>query len=107
MPAPSVAAFSPVPAYANLKVKGKQHMVTSARVIFGVFKSWFNQPAGANPSAPLPSGAVQLTVGDAKHLMRRQMAGVFKGNPKAVGVLLYESPPAAASGHTLLHDPIR
>lgn len=107
VPAPGVSAFSPVPAYANLKVKGKKHMVTSARVIFGVFKSWFNQPAGTSPSAPLPPGAVQFTVGDAKHLMRRQLAGVFKGNPKAVGILLYESPPAAASGHTLLNDPIR
>lgn len=106
MPAPGIAAFSPVPAYANLKVKGRKHMVTSARVIFGVFRSWFDT-SGKTPIPPLPAGAVQLTVGDAKHVMQRQMAAVFKGNPPAVGVLLYESQPAAASGHTLLNNPIR
>lgn len=101
MPAQSISAFSPVPAYANLTIKKKKHMVTSARVIFGVFKSWFAQEP-APPIAPLPAGAVTLTVGTAKHVMQKQMAAVFKGNPPAVGVLLFESQPAAASGHTLL-----
>ena len=105
-PAPSISPFSPVPAYANLKVKGKRHMVTSARVIFGVFRSWLPAP-GKTPITPLPAGVVQLTVGDAPHLMRRQMAAVFAGNPAAVGVLLFESQPAAASSHTLLSTPIR
>jgi hypothetical protein len=105
-PAPSISAFSPVPAYANLKVKGKWHMVTSARVIFGVFRSWLPNP-GKTAITPLPAGVVQLTVGDAKHEMRRQMAAVFKGNPPAVGVLLFESQPAAASAHTLLSHPLR
>jgi hypothetical protein len=105
-PASGIAAFSPVPAYANLKVKGKKHMVTSARVVFGVFKSWLPTP-GKTPITPLPAGMVQLTVGDAKHLMTRQMAKVFAGNPAAVGVLLYESQPAAASGHTLLNTVLR
>jgi hypothetical protein len=106
MPGPGIVAFSPVPAYANLKVKGKKHMVTSARVIFGVFRSWFDT-SGKTPITPLPPGAVQLIVGDAKHVMQRQMAGVFKSNPPAVGVLLYESQPAAASGHTLIDDVVR
>ena len=101
VPAPLVSSFSPVPAYANLTVNKRKQMVTSARVIFGVFKSWFNQETKP-PLAPLPAAAVTLTVGTAKHLMTRQMAGVFKGNPAAVGVLLFESQPAAASGHTLL-----
>ena len=105
-PSAGIAAFSPVPAYANLKKKGKKYMVTSARVIFGLFKSWLPAP-GKSPITPLPTGMVQLTVGDAKHLMTRQMAAVFKGNPPAVGVLLYESQPAAASGHTLLNTPLR
>ena len=106
MPAPGVSAFSPVPAYANLLVKKKKHIVTSARVVFGVFKSWFAQEP-APPIAPLPAGAAQLVVGTAKHVMQKQMAAVFKGNPPAVGVLLFESPPAAASGHTLLSTPIK
>jgi hypothetical protein len=100
VPGPLVSSFSPVPAYANLIVNKKKQMVTSARVIFGVFKSWFNQEPPA-PIAPLPTAAVTLTVGTAKHLMTTQMGGVFKGNPPAVGVLLFESQPAASSGHTL------
>ena len=99
-------AFSPVPAYANLVVKKKKHMVTSARVIFGVFRSWFNT-APTTPIAPLPAGAVQLVVGTAKHVMQKQMTAVFQGNPAAVGVLLYESQPAAASGHTQLDATIK
>ncbi|MGE0352798.1 MAG: hypothetical protein AB7I33_14075 [Gemmatimonadales bacterium] len=106
IPAPSIAAFSPVPAYANLKVKGRKHMITSARVVFGVFRSWFNA-SGKTPIPPLPAGAVQLTIGEARHRMQREMAAVFKGNPPAVGILLYESQPAAASGHTLVNTPIR
>jgi hypothetical protein len=35
------------------------------------------------------------------------MQGVFKHNPPAVGVLLFESQPAASSGHTLLSTPIK
>ena len=106
VPAPGIVAFSPVPAYANLVVKNKKHMVTSARVIFGVFRSWFNT-APTSPIAPLPAGAVQLVVGGAKHVMQKQMAAVFQGNPAAVGVLLYESQPAAASGHTRLDATIK
>ena len=110
-PAPSYSPFSPVPAYANLKEKkgkyrGKNFMITSARVIFGIFKSWFDT-SGATPITPLPKGSVDLTVGKVKHVMQKQMASVFKGNPAAVGVLLYESQPAASSGHTRLKDPIR
>lgn len=105
-PATGIAAFSPVPAYANLKVKGKKHMVTSARVVFGVFKSWLPTP-GSNPITPLPAGMVQLVVGDAKHLMTRQMKSVFTSAAQPVGVLLYESQPAAASGHTLLNATLR
>ena len=101
VPAPLISAFSPVPAYANLTVNKQKRMVTSARVIFGVFKSWFNQET-TPPIAALPTAAVTLTIGTAKHVMTKQMAGVFKGNPPAVGVLLFESQPAAASGHTLL-----
>ena len=101
VPAPGIVAFSPVPAYANLVVKKKKHILTSARVIFGVFKSWFNL-APTTPIAPLPAAAVQLVVGNAKHVMQKQLEAVFKSNPPAVGVLLYESQPAAASGHTLL-----
>jgi len=101
VPALLVSSFSPVPAYANLVVNTKKQMVTSARVIFGVFKSWFN-PETTPPIAPLPAGTVTLTVGAAKHVMTKQMAGVFKHNPPAVGVLLFDSQPAAASGHTLL-----
>ena len=101
VPAPLISAFSPVPAYANLPVKKQTHIVTSARVVFGVFKSWFNQETKP-PIAALPAAAVTLTIGTAKHVMTKQMAGVFKGNPPAVGVLLFESQPAAASGHTLL-----
>ena len=53
VPAPGIVAFSPVPAYANLVVKKKKHMVTSARVIFGVFRSWFNiGPDDADRAAP-------------------------------------------------------
>ena len=105
VPAPLVSAFSPVPAYANLAVNKKTHMVTSARVIFGVFKSWFNQETKP-PITALPAAAVTLTIGAAKHVMTKQMSGVFKGNPPAVGVLLFESQPAAASGHTLLAQTI-
>lgn len=101
MPAQLVSSFSPVPAYANLSVNKKKQMVTSARVIFGVFKSWFSQEP-PSPITPLPTPSVTLTIGTAKHLMTKQMAGVFKGNPPAVGVLLFESQPAAASGHTQL-----
>jgi hypothetical protein len=106
IPTPGISAFSPVPAYANLVVKKKKHMVTSARVVFGVFRSWFDS-SGRTPIAPLPAGAVQLVIGNATHVMQRQMAGVFTSKPPAVGVLLYESQPAAASGHTLLNDSIR
>jgi hypothetical protein len=101
VPAPLVSAFSPVPAYANLAVNKKKHIVTSSRVIFGVFKSWFNAET-APPINPLPSGTVQLVIGAAKHVMTKQMGAVFKGNPPAVGVLVFESQPAANSGHTLL-----
>ena len=101
VPAPLVSSFSPVPAYANLAVNKKAHMVTSARVIYGVFRSWFN-PEAAAPITPLPAAAATLTIGTAKHLMTQQLSGVFKGSPPAVGVLLFESQPAASSGHTLL-----
>lgn len=105
-PAPGVSAFSPVPAYANLVVKGVRHMVTSARVIFGVFKSWLPAP-GSAPITPLPAGVVGLTIGDAKHVMTKQMNAVFASKPPAVGVLLFESQPAAASSHTLLNAAVR
>lgn len=106
VPAPLVSSFSPVAAYANLAVNRKKHMVTSARVIFGVFKSWFSAET-APPINPLPAGTVQLVVGSAKHVMTKQMAAVFKGNPRAVGVLLFESQPAASSGHTLLSATVK
>jgi hypothetical protein len=106
VPPPGISAFSPVPAYANLTVKKQKHIVTSARVIFGVFQSWFTPPT-TSPFTPLPAAAAQLTVGTAKHEMQKQLASVFKGNPPAVGVLLFESQPAAASGHTLLNTPIK
>jgi hypothetical protein len=105
VPPPFTLPFSPVPAYANLTVKKKKQMVTSARVIFGVFKSWFIQETKP-PITPLPPGTVTLVIGKAKHVMQKQMTGVFMGNPQAVGVLLFESQPAAASGHTLLSTPI-
>lgn len=111
MPEAGTSPFSPVPAYANLKVKkgkdrGKKFMITSSRVIFGLFQSW-HDTSGKSPLAPLPEGAVELTIGDAKHEMQKQMASVFKGNPAAVGILLYESQPAASSGHTRLLKPLR
>lgn len=105
-PLPLISSFSPVPAYANLVVNRQKHMVTSARVIYGVFKSWFNQEP-PTPITPLPTAAVTLTIGTATHVMTTQMSSVFKGNPPAVGVLLFESQPAAASGHTMLTTPIK
>lgn len=121
MPASSVSAFSPVPAYANLMVKkgdpafkGKgvvpgKHMVTSARVIFGVFKSWIPAPpAPGKAPAILPAASTQLTIGTAKHRMTRELQAVFGHTaPAPVGMLLYESPPSASSGHTLLMDLVR
>lgn len=101
-PTPGISPFSPVPAYANLVVKGQKRMVTSARVIFGVFRSWIPAP-GTSPNPAL----VRLTVGAAKHVMQRQMAAVFKDNPSTVGLLLFESQPAAASSHTLLQPPVQ
>lgn len=111
-PAPSTSAFSPVPAYANLKEtkgkdKGKKFMITSSRVIFGLFTSWYVKSTKDKPFGPLPDESVELTVGNAKHTMQKEMAAVFKGNPPAVGILLYDSLPAASSGHTRLTDPIR
>ena len=99
-PVPGISPFSPVPAYANLVVNKKKHMITSSRVVFGVFKSWILPPA-----TPAPAGMVRLTVGEAKHDMTKQMASVFKGNPPPVGILLYESQPSAASAHTQLNHP--
>lgn len=99
-PTPGISPFSPVPAYANLLVKKQKHMITSSRVVFGVFKSWI-----MDPKKGAPAGLAQLTVGDAKHLMTKQLASVFKGNPPTVGILLYESQPAAASAHTQLDHP--
>lgn len=99
-PAQGISPFSPVPAYANLLVNKKKHMITSSRVVFGVFRSWI-VPPGATAAA----GLVRLTVGDAKHEMTKQLASVFKGNPPTVGILLYESQPAAASAHTQLNHP--
>jgi hypothetical protein len=106
VPPPFILPFSPVPAYANLTVNKKKQMVTSARVIFGVFKSWFMQEA-TPPMTPLPPGTVTLVIGKAQHVMQKQMAAVFKSNPPAVGVLLFESQPAAASSHTLLTVPVK
>ncbi len=110
-PASTYSPFSPVPAYANLvdtegKHKGKKFMITSSRVIFGLFKSWYNIGPDKKPIPPLPKGSVTLTVGDAKHILQKEMAGIFKDNPPAVGVLLYDSQPAASSGHTRLTEPI-
>jgi len=111
-PAPSTSAFSPVPAYANLKEtkgkdKGKRFMITSSRVIFGLFTSWYANAKDNKPIGPLPSDAVELTLGNAKHPMQKEMASVFASNPQAKGVLLYDSLPAASSGHTRLTNPIR
>jgi hypothetical protein len=105
--ASSVAAFSPVPAYANLMVDGKRHMITSARNVFGVFQSWIPKPTSPGKTPPLPAGSALLTIGDAQHVMRDQMASVFNGNPPAVGILLFESQPAASSSHTLLKNPVQ
>lgn len=99
-PAPGISPFSPVPAYANLVVDKKKHMITSSRVVFGVFRTWL-VAAGATAA----TGLVRLTVGDAKHEMTKQLASVFKGNPPTVGILLFESQPAAASAHTQLNHP--
>ncbi len=109
-PVTTTSPFSPVPAYANLKEtkgkdKGKKFMITSSRVIFGLFNSWYDG-SGKTPIDPLPENSVELVVGNAKHTMQKEMSAVFKGNPPAVGVLLYESAPAASSGHTRLTNPI-
>ena len=97
--------FSPVPAYANLNGK----MITSSRVVFGLFRIWCSPTKDANgnpgPVNPLPAGVVAFQVGDenkSDNGMHEQLATVFKGNPPAVGILLYESQPAASSGHTQL-----
>jgi hypothetical protein len=100
-PGSSYSPFSPVPAYANLNKK----MITSSRVVFGLFKIWLAAgPANGKSSyTPLPEGAVVMQVGDEKkneNGMHKQLSAVFKSNPPAVGVLLYESQPAASSGHT-------
>ncbi len=110
-PIATTSPFSPVPAYANLKEtngkdKGKKFMITSSRVIFGLFKSWYVS-SDSTPIDPLPKNSVELVIGNAKHIMQKEMSSVFKGDPMAVGVLLYNSPPAASSGHTRLKDPIR
>jgi len=104
-PAPSYSPFSPVPAYANLQGK----MISSSRVVFGLFKIWCDAKKDTNgnygPVNPLPIGAVAFQVGDEKSSdngMHEQLMSAFKGNPKAVGILLYESQPAASSGHTRL-----
>jgi hypothetical protein len=102
-PAQTYSPFSPVPAYANLKKK----MITSSRVVFGLFKLWISPPAPGSKSSfsPLPQGSVMMQVGDENkndNGMHKQLTAVFKTNPPAVGVLLYESQPAASSGHTQL-----
>lgn len=101
----SYSPFSPVPAYANLKGK----MITSSRVVFGLFRIWCVPTKDANgnpgPVSPLPIGAVAFQVGDetdSDNGMHAQLVSAFKGNPSAVGILLYESQPAASSGHTQL-----
>ena len=98
--------FSPVPAYANLNGK----MITSSRVVFGLFRIWCNASKDANgtlgPVTPLSAGVVAFQVGDEKNSdngIHEQLVTVFKGNPPAVGILLYESQPAASSGHTQLN----
>jgi hypothetical protein len=102
-PALSYSPFSPVPAYANLNKK----MITSSRVVFGLFKIWLSPPSpGSKLSySPLPTGSVMMQVGEEdknENGMHKQLKRVFKGNVPAVGVLLYESEPAASSGHTQL-----
>jgi hypothetical protein len=99
----SYSPFSPVPAYANLNGK----MITSSRVVFGLFKVWCNATKDASgnlgPATPLPAGSVSFQVGDetqSDHGMQSQLAALFKNNPAAVGILLYESQPAASSAHT-------
>ena len=101
----SYSAFSPVPAYANLKGK----MITSSRVVFGLFRIWCDATKDANgnlgPVNPLAAGAVAFQVGDENNSdngMHDQLVTAFSGNPPAVGILLYESQPAASSGHTQL-----
>ncbi len=102
-PTPGYSPFSPVPAYANLHKK----MISSSRVVFGLFKIWVNPPAAGSKASfsPLPPGSVMMQVGAEKNNenhMHRQLTAVFKSKPPAVGVLLYESQPAASSGHTQL-----
>lgn len=105
-PSPSYSPFSPVPAYAILN---KKNMITSSRVVFGLFKIWCTAVKDKNgkfgPVTPLPKGSVAMQVGDEdkdEQGMHKQLAAVFKGNPPAVGILLFESQPAASSGHTQL-----
>ena len=99
----SYSPFSPVPAYANLNGK----MITSSRVVFGLFKIWCTATKDAagnpGPASPLPAGCVSFQAGDEDqndHGMHDQLAAVFKSNPAAVGILLFESQPAASSAHT-------
>jgi hypothetical protein len=102
-PSPSYSPFSPIPAYANLNKK----MITSSRVVFGLFKIWISPTAPGSKTSltPLPPGSIMMQVGTEnknENGMHKQLTAVFKSNPPAVGVLLYESQPAASSGHTQL-----
>ena len=105
---PGVTPFSPLPAWANLTDKeGKKYFVMSARNIFGTFQGWFTGSKDT-PVKPLKPGTVQLTVGKAQdNPMHGQLKAVFADDPPAVAILLYQSPPSAASTHTKLLDPVR
>lgn len=91
---PQVSNFSPVVAYANLQKPDGPHIVLSARNVFGPFERWTPGP-----------DTVQLQIGTSTHPMRDQMKTVFAG-AVPVGILLFESAPAATSNHALITTPV-
>ena len=52
-----------------------------------------------------PADAVRLRLGSSTHPMRGQMKTAFRG-ARPVGVLAFESQPAATSSHALVTTPI-
>lgn len=98
-----IVNISPLPAYANLRKGKKTLMVVSSRNVYGPFHMWVPSP----PATGFPASTVALTIGDSRHPMRNQMAKVFAKNPPAVAIQLFESQPAATSGHTILTEPVR
>jgi hypothetical protein len=91
---PQVSNFSPVVAYANLKKPDGPHLVLSGRNVFGPFLRWTPGP-----------DTVQLQIGTSDHPMVAQMKTAFAG-AEPVGILLFESQPAATSTHALVTTPV-